>query len=160
MDVYLMQHGEAWPEQANPERPLTDAGRATVERVARRAAGLGLRPDEIRHSGILRARQSAEILATQLGAAGRLREEPGLRPQDPVAPVAERLLGRATEEVAVALVGHLPFLERLASRLVAGDEAAEVLAFRMGGLVKLVPKQRRAGFAVAWVLAPELAEEG
>jgi hypothetical protein len=35
-----------------------------------------------------------------------------------------------------------------------------VLAFRMGGPVKLVPKPRRAGFAVAWVLAPELAEAG
>jgi phosphohistidine phosphatase len=157
MDVYLMQHGEAWPEQANPDRPLTDAGRATVERVARRAAGPGLRPDGIRHSGIPRARQSAEILATQLGAEGQVREEPGLRPQDPVAPVAERLLRQAGEDTAVALVGHLPFLERLASRLPAGDEAAEVLAFRVGGLVKLVPKRQPAGFAVAWVLAPELA---
>jgi phosphohistidine phosphatase SixA len=57
----------------------------------------------------------------------------------------------------VALVGHLPFLAQLASRLVAGDEAAEVLVFRTGGLVKLVPKQQRVGFAVAWVLAPDQA---
>ena len=65
--------------------------------------------------------------------------------------------GQAAEDAAVALVGHLPFLGHLVSRLVAGDEAAEVVAFRMGRLVKLVPKQQRVGFALAWVLAPELA---
>jgi phosphohistidine phosphatase len=157
VELYLMQHGEARPKEQDPDRPLTDAGRATVERVAGRAAGLGLRLDAIQHSGVLRARQTADILAGQLGAEERVRERDGLGPLDPVAPVADRLLGQATEATALALVGHLPFLERLASRLVAGDEAAEVLAFRMGGLVKLVPKQQRVGFAVVWVLAPDLA---
>jgi len=157
MELYLMQHGEARAKEEDPDRPLTDAWRATVERVARRAAGFGLRLDAIQHSGILRARQTAEILASQVGAHEQVGERGGLTPLDPVAPVADWLLGQAAEATAVTLVGHLPFLDRLASRLVAGDEAAEVLAFRMGGLVKLVPKQQRVGFAIVWVLAPDLA---
>jgi phosphohistidine phosphatase len=157
VELYLMQHGEARSREEDPDRPLTDSGRATVEHVARRAAGLGLRLDAIQHSGILRARQTAEILADQLGAPGRVQERAGLTPLDPVAPVADWLLGQAAEATAVALVSHLPFLDHLASRLVAGDEAAEVLAFRMGGLIKLVPKPQRAGFAIVWVLAPDLA---
>jgi phosphohistidine phosphatase len=62
MELYLMQHGEARAKEEDPDRPLTDAGQATVERVAQRAAGLGLRVDAIYHSGILRARQTAEIV--------------------------------------------------------------------------------------------------
>jgi phosphohistidine phosphatase len=58
---------------------------------------------------------------------------------------------------ALALVGHLPFLDRLASLLVAGDEDAQVVHFRMGGLVKLEPKQHRDGFAVDWAIPPDLA---
>ena len=157
MELYLMQHGEARTKEEDPDRPLTDAGRATVELVATRASGFGLRLDVIQHSGILRARQSADILATQLGAFELVQEREGLTPLDPVAPVADWLLEQAARSRAVALVGHLPFLDRLASLLVAGDEAAEALAFRTGGLVKLVPKRQRVGFAVAWVLAPELA---
>jgi broad specificity phosphatase PhoE len=34
MDLYLMQHGQATTETEDPERPLTDAGRAAVQRVA------------------------------------------------------------------------------------------------------------------------------
>jgi phosphohistidine phosphatase len=157
MDLYLMQHGEARSKEDDPDRPLTDAGRSTVERVAERAAGLGLRLDAIYYSGILRAYQTAEILGNQLGIQGRVHERADMAPLDPVAPLADWLLGQAAETRAVALVGHLPFLAQLASRLVAGDEAAEVLVFRTGGLVKLVPKQQRVGFAVAWVLAPDQA---
>ncbi len=55
----------------------------------------------------------------------------------------------------MAIVGHLPFLDRFASLLVVGDPGAGVVAFRNGGLVKLVPAG--PGFAVAWAVTPEMA---
>jgi phosphohistidine phosphatase len=157
VDIYLMQHGLAKTREEDPDRPLTDEGRATVERVAARAAALGVQPDRVYHSGLLRARQTAEILAGRLGIPDRVEVRPGLEPLDPVEPVASWLDGLAGQFGAVVLVGHLPFLDRLTSLLVAGDENAQVVAFRMGGLVKLIPKGNRAGYSVAWVLAPELA---
>ena len=51
----------------------------------------------------------------------------------------------------------MPFLGRLASLLVVGDEQAQVVGFQMGGLVKLEPKVERDGFFVAWALPPDLA---
>jgi phosphohistidine phosphatase len=161
MPIYLMQHGEAKSKEEDPERPLTEAGRATVERVATRAASLGLRFDHLYHSGIPRARQTAEVLARRLDAEDRVANRAGLAPLDPVEPVARWLLeaSRSGNDPAIALVGHLPFLDRLASRLVADDEAAQAIAFQMGGLVKLVAKGERAGFAVAWLLAPDLVAE-
>jgi phosphohistidine phosphatase len=156
MDVYLMQHGEAKPESEDPERPLTDAGRATVERVAGRAANAGVRIERCVHSGKRRAEQSAQLLANAVGVTA-VDQRDGLAPNDAVGPVADWLNSSAAEAGSLALVGHLPFLDRLAAVLVAGDEAAQAVRFQMGGLVKLVPKQERPGFAVAWVLAPDLA---
>jgi phosphohistidine phosphatase len=68
-----------------------------------------------------------------------------------VAEVAQRCRG------SIALVGHLPFLDRLASLLITDDENTHVIQFRMGGLVKLVPKSEDSGFTVAWLLVPEIA---
>ena len=57
--LYLVQHGEAVGESVDPNRPLSAHGRATVEQVAACAARLGLKVDQIRHSGKLRAEQTA-----------------------------------------------------------------------------------------------------
>jgi phosphohistidine phosphatase len=105
------------------------------------------------HSGKLRAEQTALVLADAV-AGGRVESLDGLAPNDPIAPVVQWLGGRT--DSSIALVGHLPFLDRLASSLVAGDEDGQVISFQMGGLVKLVPKRDRDGFAVAWVLAPDI----
>jgi len=77
MKLYLMQHGEARPEQEDPARPLTDRGRAEVERVARAAARLDLGIAQVIHSGKLRARQTAEIVAACLEPAPALGEMRG-----------------------------------------------------------------------------------
>jgi len=156
MDLYLMQHGEAMAETDDPARPLTDAGRDAVGRVAARAQSAAVLVDRCVHSGKLRAEQTAQLLASAVGTDGHVEVREGLAPNDPVAPVAEWLRGFA-EDQSIALVGHLPFLDRLASLLVAGDEGAHVIRFQMGGLVKLVSEPERAGFAVAWALPPEIA---
>ncbi len=154
MDLYLMQHGEARPEQEDPSRSLTERGRAEVERVARTAARLGLRIPAIRHSGKLRAHQTAEILAQRLEPRPDLAPMAGLAPQDDPAPVA-RVVADAAQPLL--LVGHLPHLSRLASLLVVGDPALGVVSFRMGGLVYLVRESE--GWRLRWILTPETLSE-
>ena len=149
MDLYLMQHGQATTETEDPERPLTDAGRAAVQRVAERARAAGVRISGCLHSGKLRAEQTAQLLVGEIGVEPSDEARPGLAPNDPVVPVAQWLQAQ-TEHQSLALVGHMPFLGGLASLLVAGDEQAQVVGFQMGGLVKLEPKVDRDGFSVAW----------
>ena len=156
MDLYLMQHGQATTETEDPERPLTDAGRAAVQRVAKRARTADVRISGCLHSGKLRAEQTAQLLVREIGVEPSVEARPGLAPNDPVVPVAQWLRAE-TEHQSLALVGHMPFLGRLASLLVVGDEQAQVVGFQMGGLVKLEPKVDRDGFSVAWALPPDLA---
>jgi phosphohistidine phosphatase len=161
VDIYIMQHGEAMSADVDPERPLSDLGRASVRAVAGHAAACGIRIDRIVHSGKLRAEQTAALLAAALGCDPVDRVD-GLKPSDSVE-LAVRALASPDRSGSLAVVGHLPFLERFASLLVAGDPAARVVALRNGGLVKLVPAPLRPGhdprgaYSVAWVLTPELA---
>jgi len=152
MEVYLVQHGEAKPEAVDPARSLTDHGREEVGRVARRAAALRLQVAEIRHSDKLRARQTAEILAEQLSPSAGVREMEGLAPMED--PEKARIEVEAARQ-PLMLVGHLPHLSRLASSLVVGDPAKEIIRFRNSAIVCLVKAER--GWLLQWILTPELA---
>lgn len=151
MFVYLVQHGLAASKEEDPARPLTPAGRDEVVRMARAVAAVGARPASILHSGKKRAAQTAEIFAEHAGPAHGIHAADGLDPGDAPQRAAERL--RQAGE-PLMLVGHLPHLARLVGLLVAGDPAREVVAFRNAGVVCL--ERGESGFAVRWILVPEL----
>jgi phosphohistidine phosphatase len=161
VDLYLMQHGEAVPGEVDPQRPLSEHGRQSVAAVAGRASAAGVRIDRVVHSGKLRAEQTARILAEALYCTD-VSAHSGLSPRDNVQEAAARLV-RGDAPTSLAIVGHLPFLDRLAAWLVAGDPDAHVVAFHNGGLVHLVPAadgadaQLAGSLAVSWILVPELA---
>jgi phosphohistidine phosphatase len=160
LDIYLIQHAESVPEKEDPARPLSDEGKSTMEKVAAFAARLKIKPDFIFHSEKLRAQQTAEILARHLGVTDRLRERQELGPLDPVAPVAQWLKEQTAKGlVGLAIVGHLPFLDRLASLLITDNESFGVVSFQNGAIVKLVPRPDRARYMVQLVITKQLAEQ-
>jgi phosphohistidine phosphatase len=129
--VVLVRHGDAMSKEEDPRRPLSAIGREHVEKVAGLVAGIGLELKEVRHSGKGRARETAEIFAEGVGVTSvRVREASGLNPKDDVEVIAEQL---KTEGRSVALVGHLPFMGRLASRLLSGDSERVQLRFQDAG---------------------------
>jgi phosphohistidine phosphatase len=157
LDVYLIQHGESKSKEEDPARPLTERGRKSVENVGADLARVGVSFDRVFHSGKLRAQQTAEILADSLGIGDKVEAHSGLDPMDPVKPIMDwfsELAERALKSVAI--VGHLPFLDKLASILVTGSESAGVIAFQYAGVVRLVPKAEGQGYRVRWVLTSEL----
>jgi phosphohistidine phosphatase len=110
---------------------------------------------QIRHSGKTRAEQTAALFAYALSPPDGVLAVPGLAPKDDVAPIAEAL---ERESRPVMLVGHLPFMARLAARLVAGDTERPAVEFRNGGVVCLARQDER--WLVSWVLTPEIARAG
>ena len=151
MELYLVQHGEAKGKAEDPQRPLTKRGRDEVQRVAAFAAKAGLQVSQVRHSGKRRAEETASILAEHLSPAEGMLAVPGLTPMDDVRPVAQAL---RKETAPLMLVGHLPFMDRLAGLLVTGDPDHSAVRFRMGGIVCL--KGAGDDWAVKWVVTPEL----
>ena len=152
MYVYLVQHGAAKSAVEDPNRGLSDAGRRDVERMAEFLAPLRLSLDRIEHSEKLRARQTAEILAVPLRPPEGTHEVAGLAPNDDV----ELVFGRLQQgSKNLMLVGHLPYLSHLVSRLLGLDLKRAVLRFQMGGVVRL-DRDEATQWEVRWVFPPEL----
>ena len=152
MALFLVQHGTSVPKEVDPECPLTDDGRDTVERIARDAAGHKIEVDLIQHSGKTRARQTAEIMAYFLKPLGGVHEASGLGPLDDVALAAKGLSGAEN----VMLVGHLPFMERLVSYLITGSTDRIVVKFQNGGIVRLDRAPETGVWFLKWTLMPEI----
>ncbi|HSF59861.1 MAG TPA: phosphohistidine phosphatase SixA [Candidatus Binatia bacterium] len=149
MNIYLVRHGEAVSERIDSARPLTRAGTEQVERVADRAASQNVQVSAIFHSGILRAKQTAEIIAQRLSFNSGTRELSGLLPQDDPS-IAQADL--ETAESPIMLVGHLPHLSRLASLLVSGQMETEVIQFAPATIVCCATDV--SGWKIVWTLAP------
>jgi len=151
--LYLVQHGEAMSEEVDPQRPLTEKGSAEVSKMARFARSADLRVPLIWHSGKLRARQTADLLAVTLQPEEGVRERGGLAPHDPMEPVLKELAARQAD---LMVVGHLPFLAKLASMLLYGF-LADLVAFRPAGVLCMErgPDYR---WRFVWMVTPELVQ--
>jgi len=148
--LYLMRHGEALPESEDPAQPLSARGRAEAARMARHLGEIGVRAALVGHSGKLRARETAEILAERLLPPRGLHVLEGLAPMADPAEAAER----AQKLYEPCLwVGHLPHLERLASRLLVGETSRPVLRFAPAAISCLARDE--SGWRLCWLLPPD-----
>ena len=144
-----MRHGEALRASVNPQRPLSSEGRRNVEGIARLALARHVQVSVIYHSGILRAQETAEIMAAHLMPARHPAQLSGLLPEDDPSTLKGELEA-ATD--SILLVGHLPFLSRLAGLLVNGDPDRPAVDFLPATLVCCI--RAASLWKVGWRLEP------
>ena len=145
MFLYLVHHGDAVGPDVDPRRPLSQEGRADVERIAAKAAGLGASPAVVWHSGKLRAKQTAEIFWRACNALADLSATRDLQPDGPPQWMRDRLRGE-TRDILIA--GHFPYLPRLLALLVTGGEAG--VLFPEHGIVALETLDEGATWREVW----------
>jgi phosphohistidine phosphatase len=149
MALYLIQHGKALPQEQDSDRRLSPEGRTEAETMAATVHSQRIAVRRIEHSGKPRARETAEIFAAALYPADGVGVRAGLNPNDDVTALAPSL--RAGDNLM--LIGHLPFMERLAAFLVAGDPDRLIVKFQNAGVVAL--DQDPAGhWHLLWALTP------
>lgn len=156
MKLYLVQHGEAVDKTVDPDRPLSDQGRADVEDIARLIAGAGAAPEQIQHSGKTRARQTAEIFAAVLDTGAGVSEVDGIGPLDSAAALSQRLPSPGGERM---ICGHQPFMGKLVSHLLTGDEETSLVAYSPGS-VACLEHSEETGWVLCWFVRPELRRRG
>ncbi len=152
MALLLVQHGKALFGDADSERVLSEQGIAEVKRIAEVASGYGVRASVIEHSGKTRARQTADIFAAALKPPGGVRQRSGINPKDDVEPTARELSANDN----LMLVGHLPFMERLASYLITASAEIRVFKFQNGGIVCLDRDSEGEPWFIKWALMPNI----
>lgn len=134
MKIFFMRHGVAGPAHGqikDYDRALTDEGRSQLNLIAKAMQRLTIRPDVILTSPLVRARQTAEIIAPALDSRLETAEElqPGCTLDD-----LQRLLRRYQHE-AVMVIGHEPDFSALVARLINADERGILL--KKGGMIRI-----------------------
>ncbi|OHB79449.1 MAG: phosphohistidine phosphatase SixA [Planctomycetes bacterium RBG_16_55_9] len=152
MKLYLVQHAKAASKDVDPQRPLTDEGRRDVRKIVAFIKPLKLSVDFLWHSGKIRAAQTAETLAKVVEVRTETTNHDGLAPNDDVAVLKDEL---DASDDDVMIVGHLPFLSKLASLLLTGDESAGTVAFQQGGIVAL-ERSAEGQCQINWMVTPDL----
>ncbi len=153
MVLYLVRHGQARKEAEDPAQGLTDKGREDAGRTARAASKLIPRLSEIYHSPKPRAQQTAKVLAEHLKPEQGISQSDNLLPQDDPGLWALRILGMGED---VMLVGHLPFLDRLAALLLCGDKDKSCVQFSSASMLCL-SRSDEGRWSVRWMIVPEIA---
>jgi phosphohistidine phosphatase len=154
IELCLLRHahaGDSMTWEGDDElRPLTDKGRRQAERLGRLLAAAGLVPDVVLASPLLRARETAEIVAEALGVVARL--EPQLGEMVDLAMV-EQILDDAGNPRRPLLVGHDPDFSALVSELVGAP-----IAMRKGSLARIDAERplEPGGGELRWLVPPDL----
>ena len=149
MFLYILQHGEAVAKDIDPERPLSEQGARDIRILAMHMKNMGVQLGTIFHSGKLRARQSADIIAEVLAPEIEPVQADGLNPNDDPALIADDI---AQMNGAVLIASHMPFVSRLCSTLLTGTTAAE-FASLPGTLFCLEKADHR--WRLAYMLRPD-----
>ena len=151
MQIYLIQHGDAKPEEEDPERPLSETGIRETEGIAAKLQKLGTKPAKIFHSPKLRARQTADLFSSALKADSE--EIDGLKPMDDPNTVKE-MLPTLEETGTYMFVGHLPHMEKLAALLLTGSPEPPIHISRYSSPLCL--EQKEGAWRIKFYLLPEL----
>jgi phosphohistidine phosphatase len=157
-ELYVIRHGlaedrgDAWPDDA--KRPLTDEGISRMRKAARGLARLGVTIDIVLTSPLVRARQTAEIVAGELDPRPSLVNVDSLAPAGSYAAVIADL-GKYARRSRIGLVGHEPMIGELTARLIGSRHAVE---FKKGGVCRIdLDDLPPAGpGALRWMLTPRI----
>jgi phosphohistidine phosphatase len=157
MEIYILRHGIAVDRGTrgyanDKERPLTKEGEEKMREIAAAMLGMGLEFDLILSSPLVRAQQTAQIVAEALGEEATTTKF--------LAPDANalELIAEINDEKPqqVLLVGHEPDLSQLISVLIIGDTDATI-ELKKGGLCKLTCEKLTFGQCATlnWLLTPK-----
>ena len=154
MRVLLVRHGEAVDTclgASDHDRWLTVVGREHVTEIGKELTRRGLRYSRIYTSPLVRAVQTADILAaTQPDFYGPLEVHPALASDVGSSAQALAPLGRAGDEDLIVMVTHMPKIGALAAHL---SETPGVRSFRTASACLLRVEDGRGHFE--WTLDPE-----
>ena len=155
MELYLMQHGPALPKEEDPDEGLSSAGEARIRASGRALKKMGVGFEAILSSPKKRSKQTAGIVAEEVGfPPEKIVETEKVKAMTP-ADETIRALMEYKSSPRVLIAGHLPSLAEIASSLLAEGSKARI-AFERGGCCRIdVEELPTHSATLRWYLTPE-----
>ena len=159
--LYIMRHGLAVTRGSvrfsdDAQRPLVPEGKEKMREIAEGLKRMGFEVDWIVSSPLVRAVETAGIIADSLASSAPVdvceAMRPGGSPEDVIAFLAKR-----PSRTRVLVVGHEPDLSELAARLIGAGSHAN-LALKKGGccMISFNDFPPRSPGQLVWWLTPRL----
>ena len=157
-EIYIVRHaiaaerGDDWPDDT--KRPLTEQGIGKFKEAVGGLKGLDATIEEIFTSPLVRARQTADLLAAGVRGRPTVKVLDALSPGQPPATVMAQL-AKVAKRRCIALVGHEPDLGELAAYLVG---ARRPLPFKKGGICRIdvASLSTKAAGTLVWFVTPKV----
>ena len=160
MKLYLLRHADAGEASAegyttDATRSLTPKGIKRTRQLANALRQMGITFDAIYSSPLIRAQQTAEIVARSLQLKPQLRTASQLAPDHALTAALALITSATAKTKAILLVGHEPCFSQLISRLCTGGTQLN-LALKKGGLCRLELTAVKSGpcATLEWLLSP------
>jgi phosphohistidine phosphatase len=151
MALFLVQHGLSLPKERDPEKGLSEIGQQDTKKIAEVAKMYKIPVSMIFHSGKKRAEQTALIFNEILDLKAPCKKMQGIKPLGDVKIIGSKIDPNANSMI----VGHLPFMEKLVSYLVIGNEDLKIYKFQNSGIVCLDNEDNK--WFIKWTLNPDIS---
>ena len=155
MEIYLMQHGPALPKEQDPDEGLSPAGEARIHASGKALKRMGVSFDVILSSPKKRSRQTATIVAEEVGfPPEKIMETEKVKAMSPPEETIKALTEYAGNK-RILIAGHLPSVAEVASFLLTeGSKATR--EFERGGCCRIdVEDLPTHSGHLKWYLTPE-----
>jgi phosphohistidine phosphatase len=158
IELYLVRHAiaaERGPKYPDDRlRPLTVAGQKKFAQSVPGLVEMGVVIDFVLTSPLVRARETAQILAAGLKPKPAISEVEALAPGGRHAAIVEAIKSHSKRYRRLALVGHEPDLGELAAKLLAARGNVE---FKKGGVCLIDVDGATPGGpgTLRWMLTPK-----
>lgn len=157
MDLLILRHGDAGRSSLSPgdsKRSLTSEGRQEVVDLSNGILSLKIKLDGVLTSPLLRAKQTAEIVAKSLKYKGEIKELDSLKPE------GNRLefysaLSKLKQDSTILVVGHEPYLSEMIGEAISQSGCR--INLKKAGMAKIrvtstLPKIKGE---LRWLLTPK-----
>jgi phosphohistidine phosphatase len=157
-ELYLIRHavaeerGDEWPDDA--KRPLSDDGASRMRKAARGLDRLGVTLDVVVTSPLVRAKQTAELVAEAMNPRPPIVTAESLAPGGTYQEVVTDL-EKQSRRTRIAIVGHEPGIGEFAARLIGSRHSIE---FKKGAVCQIdVDALPPSGPGdLRWLLTPKI----
>jgi phosphohistidine phosphatase len=154
MDLYLIRHAQAVDGELgmrDEDRPLTAQGRRQALDVGNALARHGVRFSRIVTSPLVRAVETAELVAVTVGFDRGLDVSDAMTPDGHWKHLVKTVLEPLAGEPSLALFGHEPSIGHFLSKLL-GQKG---LSMQKGGVARLDFKHADETARLVWTLSPK-----
>lgn len=157
MNLYILRHGIAADRSAeypnDDLRPLTGKGIRRMRREAEGMSAIGVAPDLIISSPLVRAVQTAAIVRDGLDMPHQTAISNALVPEAHPSQIIQELADGHSSSGSVMVVGHEPHLSSLVSYILTG-KVSWVIRLKKGALCNMEISASGRG-QLLWALAPK-----